>query len=824
MINDTERDFWIQKGDDFNEEEERLNNLEAEINDYIKSLTPSVGKYDTIKGGYDDGGLHYEKGISWSIYDEKKEYGSYRYRPYYHRVDVSSGKSELSYYLGITDIYLNNAHRVFSVNSGMGRMLMNINYTEFENDGKTYDIELSRELDIQNGTFYGYRDIRTKYDLIESKGVTDPLLLRIMRMRRQQRQLLDIVISASVEQLHVVDASLLKNMIVQGCAGSGKTVVMIRRLAELNYKNPNFDFGKALILTPNEHFNTYLRSIVESQRLGFIPRLTVDEYYKNMLKKYSDDLAPERSLAKESSENPAFVRFVYSDEFLDRYNNAYDNAVSEQALLIDEMIELSKRMGLVKPKETAQTDAETYVWLMEFYRYLDRSFVDNIDKIDNAKDVLNKRKKEKDSLVNDIRKKRTRLKTLTQEVVDRAKGKIENDLEENANDIQEQNTVIDGVHKEIAAIIRNGVPERDQAIRRKEREIRKAETRISILKDRENQLKEADALDIPSLDEISVLKWLGQIKVIVPSVEDENRLLQRMIDDLVAREKELSGADQAILEAQTYLDKLEEMRYSKEIEKLIDSFKIRVSQYAPMSMFNDLYKNACNEFIETNSIKRRTGTRRFDLYARLLFAIDYYGKVVGDASLISIDEGQDLAINEYKLINRLNSGKAIINIYGDTNQMVNEGRGMDDWEELSDVIHPEQYVLSQNYRNAYPISIYCKDTFNVPIIPIGLEGDEVEVVDRGRLKFTISNLKKTDDRVAIIYSNKVVRKKHIEEEIQSYTFLKVGLGLANDISVVSIDESKGLEFEMVIVLTEGMTRNEQYVACSRALKKLVVIS
>ncbi len=40
---------------------------------------------------------------------------------------------------------------------------------------------------------------------------------------------------------------------------------------------------------------------------------------------------------------------------------------------------------------------------------------------------------------------------------------------------------------------------------------------------------------------------------------------------------------------------------------------------------------------------------------------------------------------------------------------------------------------------------------------------------------------------------------------------------------MTVYESKGLEFTAVAVADEDMTENEKYIACTRALKELVLI-
>ena len=42
-------------------------------------------------------------------------------------------------------------------------------------------------------------------------------------------------------------------------------------------------------------------------------------------------------------------------------------------------------------------------------------------------------------------------------------------------------------------------------------------------------------------------------------------------------------------------------------------------------------------------------------------------------------------------------------------------------------------------------------------------------------------------------------------------------------NVISVANVKGLEFEKAVVVLSGMTPNEQYVACTRAIQELYVI-
>ena len=46
----------------------------------------------------------------------------------------------------------------------------------------------------------------------------------------------------------------------------------------------------------------------------------------------------------------------------------------------------------------------------------------------------------------------------------------------------------------------------------------------------------------------------------------------------------------------------------------------------------------------------------------------------------------------------------------------------------------------------------------------------------------------------------------------------------NCYNIITVDKAKGLEFEKVVVIEKNMTRNQLYVACTRAINELMVVS
>ena len=73
-------------------------------------------------------------------------------------------------------------------------------------------------------------------------------------------------------------------------------------------------------------------------------------------------------------------------------------------------------------------------------------------------------------------------------------------------------------------------------------------------------------------------------------------------------------------------------------------------------------------------------------------------------------------------------------------------------------------------------------------------------------------------------------KKTVEENLEKYSrksynlLRQTGKISKTKINIMTVYESKGLEFTAVAVADEGMTVNERYIAYTRALKELAVIT
>ena len=113
IISDLEGDdYQITSGEVFDLEKKHLADLEGDLNrktEEIYKADDYVNPYETIKGGYDDGGLHFGKARSELKYgDSLEKWNGYKPKPYTYRVDLSCDGDNITYYLGPTDIQIDD--------------------------------------------------------------------------------------------------------------------------------------------------------------------------------------------------------------------------------------------------------------------------------------------------------------------------------------------------------------------------------------------------------------------------------------------------------------------------------------------------------------------------------------------------------------------------------------------------------------------------------------------------------------------------------------------------------------------------------------------
>lgn len=149
--------------------------------------------------------------------------------------------------------------------------------------GKMY---LKRRYEIRGGQLREIFDEKTSEDRIEDnlKGKGEFLIDALSKSN--QGRLKEIVATIQDQQNKVIRSDMLKPIVVQGVAGSGKTTIALHRMAYLLYNNrrntanPNY-----MVIAPNRLFLNYISEILPDLGADDVFQTTFEDWALKLIKK-----------------------------------------------------------------------------------------------------------------------------------------------------------------------------------------------------------------------------------------------------------------------------------------------------------------------------------------------------------------------------------------------------------------------------------------------------------------------------------------------------------------------------------------------------------
>ncbi len=150
--------------------------------------------------------------------------------------------------------------------------------------------------------------------------MTDEFLMNALLERRKSEKATDIISSIQTNQNKIIRAKSFENFIVQGCAGSGKTMILLHRLSYLKYNNWLPEYKKIKIITPGKIFNDFFKDLSRDLDIEEIEQTSILNYYLKLNNYYFEKYNLSHSLNdkfyKTRGENSYYT---YEDEI--RRNN-----------------------------------------------------------------------------------------------------------------------------------------------------------------------------------------------------------------------------------------------------------------------------------------------------------------------------------------------------------------------------------------------------------------------------------------------------------------------------------------------------------------------
>ncbi|WP_300845068.1 ATP-binding domain-containing protein [uncultured Acetatifactor sp.] len=267
----------------------------------------------------------------------------------------------------------------------------------------------------------------------------------------------------------------------------------------------------------------------------------------------------------------------------------------------------------------------------------------------------------------------------------------------------------------------------------------------------------------------------------------------------------------------------------------------------------DLYR----KFLELQALKGKAvdiPVDEFDVYDLAALAYIYKRiketEVISEAHHIVIDEAQDFGMMAYSVLHFCIKD-CTYTVMGDVSQNIHFGFGLNDWEELRELLLPDKMdsfgILKKSYRNTVEISDFATDILHhgsfssYPVEPIIRHGSPVAVLQRSESDIIREAAdickgwqEKGYDTIAVVCRNQHGANWAAKELGQYLEVMESDLEKAvfgNGVMVLPVEYTKGLEFDTVLILDP--TRAEYpvddghakllYVAATRALHELCVL-
>lgn len=592
----------------FSLEIKHLSNVITSIRRKIEELKSGITKIDSETWWMDRDQLNCWRENNFKNIDSQDRISSLvnlQNRPYYARMDSSCAGSVQTHYIGEESFvdYSHPENNVVSVWSEYGKRYRALTEMQFNINGYEYEVTLRRRYNIKNGKLHNVYEDFSRGSIAAKAQITDPFLLKILEEKKGETNITNIIRTIQQNQNAVIEYDFNKSFILQGCAGSGKTMILLHRLANIKYNMPSKDFSRVKIITPNPQFKLFIDELSKNLKIHDIEKLTLSEYYISLL---------------------------------DRYRNEHQ--------------ELSKEMREV-------TDKGKYI-----------------------------------------------------------------------------------------------------------------------------------------IQEVDVWKKTG------PSKAAEQKG--------IAQDSDLSFDVVTKIYSSDFSEIL--MRYASEQRNNNEN----INYGDLLDLFNKIFPKVLNEV----SIDKKLSTNyQCVLYSKLLFAYVFYGSISSPDSLICIDEGQDISLQQYDLLYKVNGKTLKLNVYGDIDQKIPKTSGLEDWNQLSNLFGCEIFNLNENYRNSDEIITFYNKQLGINNRSFGLKTKAVKTIRLRQLLTGIRFQLLLRNRTAIITNSKEALSQEVLDLCSSdvVTITKA--------SLLSVRQAKGLEFDSVFVFDTKMSRNERYIAYSRALSELYIV-
>ena len=199
-----------------------------------------------------------------------------------------------------------------------------------------------------------------KFDPDSAAEIISDEFLQELLERRSSPEFKNIVFSIQKKQGEIIQAPYKRNMVVQGCAGSGKSMIMLHRLPILLYDNPkSLARTNLYIITPSQMYIQLAENMRHQLEISDINMGTLEQYYDLCISKYPGHRAGEYGrisyTRKISQENE---RYIYSSACITDIKMFFENMIAETDISLD------KAYDILNLQESRRKPDNTYAQII----------------------------------------------------------------------------------------------------------------------------------------------------------------------------------------------------------------------------------------------------------------------------------------------------------------------------------------------------------------------------------------------------------------------------------------------------------------------------
>lgn len=248
--------------------------------------------------------------------------------PYFGHMNLLCvGSSEfMDMYVGKKAICFNGEFLVHSCWSPIGNKIYDTINTKYSHEEYEYMLQFRRKMQCLNGSLINCVEDYNRDSALLTDSISDAFLLQVLKEKQGAKQITNIIKTFQSNQNELIRKPLSENLIVQGCAGSGKTMILLHRLASLLYLNPKWNLDAVKIITPSENFNNHIDYLWRDLGIDSIEKLSLQQYYAHCLSGYGINIHKRKNKSaamrygNENELDAGLVAYFYSDVFVLKLN------------------------------------------------------------------------------------------------------------------------------------------------------------------------------------------------------------------------------------------------------------------------------------------------------------------------------------------------------------------------------------------------------------------------------------------------------------------------------------------------------------------------